>query len=293
MKAIIFDIQRSSYVDGPGIRTTVFMKGCHLHCAWCHNPESQAGGIQRMWYDSKCTHCGNCAKKCPAGAITFDPDTGALSCDKEKCTLCGRCELFCPADAIAICGKWEDTDSLVSVIKKDKPFYDSTGGGVTVSGGECMLHPDFVAELLQKCKAEGIHTAVDTAGDVPFESFEKVLPHTDLFLYDIKCVTPDLHKKFTGIDNARLIENYKRLLAMGKDVIVRVPMIVECSANDGEFPKIAAFLKENPPRKAELLPYHAMGENKHRALGYGEQTLFTAPDETAMNRYKAMIVELL
>jgi len=292
MKATIFDIQRSSYVDGPGIRTTVFVKGCHLSCAWCHNPESRSGHIQRMWYESKCTHCGKCAAKCPTGAITFDPATGALSCDREACTLCGKCALFCPRDAIAICGREADTDEIVTEVKKDIPFYNATGGGVTISGGECLLRPDFTAELLEKCKAAGIHTAVDTAGDVPWESIEKVLPYTDLFLYDIKCVTPALHREFTGIDNARLIENYKRLLALGAHVHVRVPMIPECSANEAEFSKIAAFLHENPPEKVELLPYHAMGENKHRALGLGEARTFSVPTAGEMESFRAMVADL-
>jgi len=284
---MIFDVQRGSYVDGPGVRTTVFVKGCNLRCQWCHNPESQSAACQRLWYASKCTHCGKCASKCRNGAITYDSATGAIAMDKGKCTLCGRCALFCPVDAIGICGQQMDTDELVSIIEKERSIYDATGGGMTVSGGECMLQPDFLAELLMKCHEKGIHTAVDTAGDVPFKSFEKVLPWTDLFLYDIKCITPEIHQKYVGADNARILDNYLQLLDCGANVHVRVPLMCEVNANDEEFKKIAAFLSAHPPLLTELLPYHAMGENKYRALGK-QPHIFTAPDAEKMTQLRAI-----
>ncbi len=287
LSATIFDIQRGSYVDGPGIRTTVFMKGCNLGCAWCHNPESQNAKPQRMFYKNKCVLCGKCVTVCPSGALTFD--NGPVP-DPEKCTLCGKCALWCPADAISVCGKTMDTETVFREVRKDKAFYETSGGGITVSGGECMLCPDFVAELLDKCKKDGIGTAVDTAGNVPFGSLGKVIPFTDIFLYDIKCVTPDVHKKFTGVVNNRILDNYKLLISMGKRVIVRVPMTTECSANDEEFPKIAAFLNEYKPEKVELLPYHALGENKYRAIGR-EPEIFHAPSKEDMERFKGMIRE--
>ena len=198
--------------------------------------------------------------------------------------------LWCPADAISVCGKTMDTEAVFREVRKDKAFYETSGGGVTVSGGECMLCPDFVAELLDKCKNDGIGTAVDTAGNVPFGSLEKVIPFTDIFLYDIKCVTPDVHKMFTGVVNNRILDNYKLLISMGKRVIVRVPMTTECNANDEEFPKIAAFLNEYKPEKVELLPYHALGENKYRAIGR-EPEIFHAPSKEDMERFKGMIRE--
>lgn len=287
LSATIFDIQRGSYVDGPGIRTTVFMKGCNLGCAWCHNPESQNAKPQRMFYKNKCVLCGKCVTVCPSGALTFD---NSPVLNPEKCTLCGKCALWCPADAISVCGKTMDTETVFREVRKDKAFYETSGGGVTVSGGECMLYPDFVAELLDKCKKDGIGTAVDTAGNVPFGSLGKVIPFTDIFLYDIKCVTPDVHKKFTGVVNNRILDNYKLLISMGKRVIVRVPMTTECNANDEEFPKIAAFLNEYKPEKVELLPYHALGENKYRAIGR-EPEIFHAPSKEDMERFKGMIRE--
>ncbi len=278
-KVMIFDVQRSSFVDGPGIRTTVFFKGCNMRCKWCHNPESQNPKKQMLFYADKCTHCGKCLEVCPNHL--------------EKCTFCGKCALYCSSEARRICGEEKTADEIFAIIKSDKSFYDASGGGATFSGGECMLYTDFLLELLEKCRADGIHTAVDTAGNVPWKCFEKVIPYTDLFLYDIKCITPSVHRDFTGADNALLLENYKRLLDADAEIIVRVPMIPECNANDEEFEKIADFLHRYPPKKAELLPYHSMGEGKYRALGLGEPQIFTVPSETSMKKFKNMIGDLL
>ena len=290
-KAVIFDIQRGSYVDGPGIRTTVFMKGCNLSCAWCHNPESKSALAQRMWYENRCAHCGMCVEKCPEKAIGFS-GSGMITHNRDSCRLCGNCVIRCPHDAIAICGREMSTDELLREIIKDQAFYEATGGGMTVSGGECMLHPDFVAELLEKCGKENIHTAVDTAGCVPWVNFEKVIDYTSLFLYDIKCITPELHSEYVGSDNLLILQNYIHLLSAGCRVIVRVPMIPEFNANDSEFAKISDFLHRYPPEKVELLPYHAMGESKFRALGLGEPRIFRIPDSELMEKYRAMVSDL-
>lgn len=291
-KTTVFDIQRSSYVDGPGIRTTVFVKGCNLSCVWCHNPESRSAKPERMWYDNRCTRCKKCYDICPENAITFDRESGKPVLDKARCSLCGKCAFECINDAIKICGKEMSAGEIFSVIEKDRIFYEATGGGMTISGGECMLNPDFVAELLEKCRRANIHTAVDTAGCVPWENFEKVIGYADLFLYDIKCITPELHRQYVGADNSLILENYRRLLSIGCKVYVRVPMIPECSANDEEFAKISEFLHRYPPEKVELLPYHAMGESKFRALGLGEPRLFKAPSDDEMRRYRALLQDL-
>lgn len=288
--AIIFDIQRNSYVDGPGIRTAVFVKGCHLDCAWCHNPEGRAPQTQRMWYENKCTKCGKCIEKCPVGTVQYRTD-GTIIVSHDLCTHCGKCARFCPHNAIAICGKEMTTDAVFSEVKKDISYYKTSGGGLTISGGECLLRPSFCAELLSTCRDAGIHCAVDTAGDVPWEHIAQVLPYTDLFLYDIKCISNDRHRKFTGTDNTRLLENYQRLLSLGCHVIVRIPMIPECNANDEEFPKIAAFLHDYPPDAVECLPYHAMGENKFRALGLGEPPRFSHLTASAIQKYREMLIQ--
>lgn len=270
---MIFDIERNSYVDGPGIRTTVFFKGCNLKCAWCHNPESQDFKPQMMFYKDKCTGCGKCKDICPT------PD---------NCTLCGKCTLYCPAEAKKVCCKEYTADEVLAEVIKDKAFYDNSGGGVTFSGGECMLQIDFLCEILKKCKENGIHTAVDTAGHIPFESFEKILSYTDLFLYDIKIFDSEKHKKYVGVGNQLILENLKKLFEAGAKIWIRIPVIADVNDSVEEMQKIKTFLDGcGKPEKVELLPYHAMGENKYRAIGKEPQS-FEAPDTEKMNQLKKM-----
>lgn len=268
LKATIFDIERNSYVDGPGIRTTVFFKGCNLRCAWCHNPESQSPKPQMMFYKNKCTGCGKCKEKCPNHL--------------ESCELCGKCTLYCPHDAREICGKEYTVDEVMREILKDKAFYDHSGGGVTFSGGECMLQIDFLEEILKVCKENGIHTAVDTAGHVPYEYFERILPYTNLFLYDVKCYDSEKHKKYTGVRNELILENLKKLLATGKSVWVRIPIIPTVNDTVEEIQRIKAYISScGKPEKIELLPYHAMGEHKYAAINR-ESHMFPIPSKETM-----------
>ena len=200
--AVIFDIQRNSFVDGPGIRTTVFFKGCNLRCKWCHNPESRSSKPQIMFYKDKCRGCGRCK------GVT-EKDVGFV----------------CFSDAKQICGKKYTAEEVFGIIQKDKPFYETSNGGVTFSGGECMLQIDFLCEILKKCKDNKIHTAVDTAGFVPWESFEKIIPYTDLFLYDIKAFNNDVHKEFTGVSNELILNNLVKLSERKANIAVRIPVI--------------------------------------------------------------------
>ena len=262
MKAKIFDIQRASFVDGPGIRTTVFFQGCNLRCQWCHNPESWKMQPQLMYFENRCAHCGCCAQLCLQAAVAPD---GQI--DRTRCTVCGACALACPHDARQICGREEETDSLVNIVLRDRSYYEKTGGGLTVSGGECMLQPDALYELLRGAHDAGVSTAVDTAGNVSWACFEKVLPVTDLFLYDIKCFTPALHERLTGTENARILQNYLRLLGAGKRVIVRIPIVPGYNDIGDEMEQTAAFLRAHAPEKIEPLPYHRLGESKNAALG--------------------------
>ena len=274
MKATVFDIERNSYVDGPGIRTTVFFKGCNLACAWCHNPESQSPKPQMMFYKNKCTGCGKCREKCPNSM--------------EKCDLCGRCSLFCPQDARDICGKEYTVDEVLKEVLKDKSFYEASGGGVTFSGGECMLQIDFLAELLKRCKENGIHTAVDTAGHVPFEFFERIIPYTDLFLYDVKCFDSDKHRQYTGVENQLILKNLKSLLAKSTTVWIRIPIIPTVNDTEEELQRIKEYLSScGIPEKVELLPYHAMGEHKYSAVGK-ETQIFSVPSEEKMKHLKSI-----
>ena len=274
-KAIIFDVQRNSFVDGPGIRTTVFFKGCNLKCAWCHNPESQSAKPQMMFYKDKCTGCGKCKSVCPYHL--------------EQCELCGKCTLYCPVDARKVCGKEHTVDEVLKEVLKDKAFYETSGGGVTFSGGECMMQIDFLAEILKKCKENGIHTAVDTAGHIPFESFEKILPYTDLFLYDIKIFDSQKHKQYVGVSNELILENLKKLFERKAKLWIRIPIIPDVNDSIEEIQKIKDFLKTiGTAEKIELLPYHAMGENKYRAIGK-EPQIFKTPDAENMKRLKEIL----
>ena len=275
-KAIIFDIERSSYVDGPGIRTTVFFKGCNLRCAWCHNPESQSPSAQMMFYKNKCTGCGKCKEKCPYGL--------------DECRLCGKCTLYCPHDAREICGKEYTVDEVLNEIIKDKALYGTSGGGVTFSGGECMLQIDFLEEILKKCKENGIHTAIDTAGHVQRESFERVIPYTDLFLYDVKCFDTQKHKQYTGVGNELILENLKRLMSAKKAIRIRIPIIPTVNDTEEEMKKIKEFLfKYGMPEKIELLPYHAMGEHKYAALSQ-KAHIFSAPKKENLEKLQAVFI---
>lgn len=267
MTGRIFDIEHGSFVDGPGIRTVVFFKGCNLRCAWCHNPESQSGKKQLMVYRDKCIGCGSCA------------------CKKETCDLCGRCVLACPVGARKIVGEDRTAGEVLDEILQDRPFY-GIDGGVTFTGGECMLQIDFLSRLLRTCKEAGIHTAVDTAGNVPWDSFERVLPYTDLFLYDVKLVDSDLHKKYTGAANALILSNLARLLQRGAKVWVRIPVLGGVNDSLEQMQSIQAFFRANGvPEKVELLPYHTMGKNKYPALNK-ECTPFSVPDKEHLQTLK-------
>ncbi len=263
MKGRIFNVQRFCTDDGPGIRTTVFFKGCNLRCAWCHNPESQNATTEWMFYQDKCIGCGRCAK------IT------------EKDT-----DFVCFQDARRVCGNEYTVDEILTEVLKDKVFYENSGGGVTFSGGECTLQIDFLFEILRACKENGIHTAVDTAGYVPFERFERILPYTDLFLYDVKCFDDKKHKQYTGVSNELILENLRKLMATEKSVWIRIPIIRGVNDTVAEMRKIKEFLDlYGTPEKIDLLPYHFLGENKYSALGIPAQK-FDVPTPETLERLK-------
>lgn len=265
---IISDIQRFCMHDGPGIRTTVFFKGCSLRCEWCHNPETQLCQREMLFYKEKCIGCGACSE-----------------CDKDTCILCGECAKGCPTGARELVGKEYTSEEVYEEIRRDVAFYGEKGG-VTFSGGECMMQIEPLTEVLKKCKEKGIHTAVDTAGYVPFENFEKILPYTDLFLYDIKLFDSKKHKKYIGVDNKLILENLKRLFSVGTKIWIRIPIVPSVNDSIEEMKKIKDFLDEcGTPQKIELLPYHPMGESKSQALGKTPH-LFETPDSEKMKSLK-------
>ena len=246
---LIFDIKRASTNDGPGLRTVFFLKGCNLDCFWCHNPEGKRADAQIAFFREKCEGCGICKKVCKS---------------KEHCIGCATCVLYCPAEARKQYGKAYSADALFEIAASDVDYYRATGGGVTFSGGECMLYPEFVASLSVRFKEAGISVAIDTAGAVPYAHFETVLPYADIFLYDIKALDPTLHKRGTGRENSLILENLEKLRETGKQIIIRTPVIPEFNEGD-EVERITAYCKARGLAH-ELLPYHAMGESKEAAL---------------------------
>ena len=277
MKGLIFDIVRSSFVDGEGVRTTLFFKGCNLRCRWCHNPEGLAREKQILFYKDRCVSCGKCAVVCPK--------------TEKECTLCGKCAEACPNEARELVGKELNASELLEVIERDRDLYDATGGGVTFSGGECMLQIDFLEELLKACKSRGINTAVDTAGNVPFEYFERILPYTDTFLYDIKCVSEFLHKEFTGASNRLILENLEGILRRGAKVTVRVPVICGFNDDESEINEIFQFLKGKNIEKVEVLRYHNMGAHKCEGAGVPFYE-FSCPDNEKIKEIEKLFKEI-
>lgn len=261
MKANIVEIKRFAVHDGDGIRTTVFFKGCPLKCVWCHNPETISPKRQLAFYRHKCISCGKCAEVC--GCHTFSENMHRV--DNKKCTVCGKCTKVCPQSALEIFGTEMSTDDICSVLLKDRDFYAESGGGITLSGGECLLQSEACFEILKTMKQNEINTAVDTCGFVPKSAIDKVMPYTDTFLYDIKAIDEDVHIKCTGQSNKIILDNLIYLDSCGAKSEIRIPFVP--SYNAAQIKKIAAFLSmlKNIVR-VRVLPYHNYARSKYDAL---------------------------
>ena len=270
-KAMLMDVKRFAVHDGPGLRTTLFLKGCSLKCIWCHNPEGISGKAQLAYYAHKCILCGECAAVCPVSAHGISREGHSFL--RESCIGCGSCQEACLGNALTLYGRSISVEEAFQLATEDKLFYRETGG-VTVSGGEPLLQAAFVKALFTKLKAEGIHTAVDTCGNVPWARFEQVLPVTDLFLYDIKHIHPEAHKKLTGADNRQILGNLQRLSDAGKAIEIRMPLVPGANDDRETLEGIGAFLGKLPVVRMKVLPYHAMARSKYAALGMAD----TMPD---------------
>lgn len=259
MKGIISGIKRMEIHDGAGLRTTVFFKGCPLRCIWCHNPESLSPAPQIAFFEAKCCGCGSCKLVCPEEAA----DGGV---DFSKCSQCLQCAQVCPTGALTIYGQEYEADELAELLMQDAVFFETSGGGVTLSGGECLLQTDFAVELAQKLHQKGISVDVDTCGFVARSALERILPYTDEFLYDLKAIDTQVHRKCTGQDNAVILENLKFLLQHGCKVEIRYPLVV--GFNDGECQKIGQFLQNLKfTGKIKVLQYHSFAKSRYTALG--------------------------
>ncbi len=284
----VFNIQKYSIHDGPGIRTTVFLKGCNLRCLWCHNPESFDQNPQIQHFPDRCIGCGACFQLCLEGAHRMTDDGKVF--DRDVCKVCGRCVEECYAGSLVIMGEEMSVEEVLTEVEKDRPFYETSGGGVTFSGGEPLLQIEFTAALLKESKRRHLPTAIDSALNVPWETILKVKPHTDLFLIDVKTLDNDLHRKLTGVGNSRVLENLKRLADGNVEIWVRVPVVPDI-VNDSEsqIEALVDFIGGlEGIEMVELLPYHRLAEAKYRSLGL-ESTRYETPTAEQMERLKAVL----
>lgn len=264
MKGTIFNVQRFCVNDGPGIRTVVFMKGCPLGCIWCHNPESQSGEPEIVFYADKCIGCRKCAAVCEQGCHTFD--NGVHKFDRTGCRKCFACTTT-GCGALEKVGKEISSDEVIEEVFRDKIFYDNSGGGITISGGEPLYQFDFTLEILRKAKERGLHTAIETCGFTSADRIKTIAEYVDLFLFDYKETNPELHKKFTGVDNVVILKNLSFLCDIGKSIILRCPIIPGFNDRKEHFKGICRVAGLQNVLHIELEPYHPLGEEKYRALG--------------------------
>lgn len=264
MKGIIFNIQKYSIHDGPGIRTTVFLKGCPLKCWWCHNPEGQTINSEILFFKERCTGCTICAKRCPQEAITMVSGQPLIS--DKKCNLCGICSELCINEAKELAGKEITVEEVMSEIQKDEIFYEESNGGITFSGGEPLLQIDFLEDLLKACKKKGFHTAVDTSGYAKWDYFEQILDYTDLFLYDLKLMNDEKHKKYIGVSNKIILENLQKLSKTEKDIYIRLPIISGINDDNEHIGSVIRFISHLNFNQVNLLPYHRVGMDKYKRL---------------------------
>ena len=286
MKATVFEIKRFAVHDGGGIRTTVFFKGCPLRCRWCHNPEGLVAMPQLAFYRHKCIGCENCFSECPTAAHKIE--NGIHIIDRALCISCGKCADSCIGEALMLYGKNMTVDEILPLLLEDREFFDNSGGGITLSGGECLVYADFCRELLIRLKGEGIHTAVDTCGFASKAAFDKVIPYTDIFLYDLKAYKSSTHVFCTSQPNSLILENLKYLDSQGKNIEIRIPYVP--GYNDGEMEDIARFLASfKNISKIRILPYHSYSKSKYASLDIESTLPERMPNENEILKVKELV----
>ena len=265
--SLIFDIKRYAINDGPGIRIVIFFKGCNLRCAWCHNPESISAKAERMYAPAKCIKCGTCVTNCPEKAITLTPE--GIITDNNLCKQCGKCADVCPTKAIEMSGRVMTVPEIMEIIEKERVFFDQSGGGVTFSGGEPLIHSEMLIELLDECRKRKIHTARDTAGNVCTEAILVVAKRTDLFLDDLKMMNSEMHKKWVNSSNENILHNLQAISDFGSKVIIRIPFIGGVNDSMLNIVETARFVAKLSGEKkvVNLLPYHNIAQHKYMKLG--------------------------
>lgn len=291
---LVFNIQKYSIHDGDGIRTSIFFKGCPLDCAWCHNPESQRYYHELMFFDSRCTGCGACVARCPQKAVSIVD--GKAVTDRNLCNACGVCTDWCCNSAREVAGKTYTVEQLVKEAEKDRMFYESSGGGITLSGGEVMdQNMDYIEQLCKTLYDKGYSVDIDTCGYAPYENFQRILPYVDTFLYDIKAMDPKVHKEFIGTDNQLILENLIKLNRDGAKINIRIPVVLGVNADDAFMQDVISFLKENniSVTQVNLLPYHNTGMHKYKKLdrAYLREDEMGVPAGELMEHFQALFVE--
>ena len=281
----VTNIQKYSIHDGDGIRTTVFFKGCHLKCQWCHNPETQKFETELLVDTVRCTGCGRCAAVCPQGAITISAEGKAVT-DRSKCIVCGKCENACLGNYRTVVGREYSVKELVKICLQDQMFYEESGGGVTLSGGAVMaMDPEYIQPLVKALWREGIDVDIDTCGQAPYSSYKAILPYVHTWLYDIKVMDEEKHRKYIGMGNKVILDNLKGIASEGARIYIRIPTVKEVNGDPESMQAIIDFLKENNirPPQINLLPYHSTGSHKYGKLGrdYLAEDL-TAPTDEEM-----------
>lgn len=263
---LIFNLQQFSTEDGPGIRTTVFLKGCPLRCPWCHNPEGLHPEPDLIWYDVRCLGLKDCLKACPEKALNLGPE--GMRIDRRRCTLCGKCRDACPTGAMEIIGRSFTPEALVGELLKDQAFYQTSGGGITFSGGEPMMQTDFLSQILPRCREAGVHVALDTSGAVSWERYERILSWVDLILFDLKLMDGERHQRATGLSNAIILENARRLAAAGKPMWIRTPVIPGYTDDPENIQSIGGFIRKTltTVQRWDLLAYTNLGKPKYHRL---------------------------